>query len=98
MDPLTLPRHAFHLALLAKTHVSTLVTIFLEYKYRETKETEHNASIFARKEEREEKKRREIRTSCGSNSRYEITILTRVLQCEILRARNSGPRVSRGTR
>jgi len=69
-----------------------------EYKYRETKETEHNASIFARKEEREEKKRREIRTSCGSNSRYEITILTRVLQCEILRARNSGPRVSRGTR
>lgn len=38
MDPLTLPCRAFHLALLAKTHVSTLVTICLESIGRETKE------------------------------------------------------------
>lgn len=80
MDPLTLLRHAFHLALLAKTHASTL-DLLVESIGRETKETKHNVHIFARKKKREERKRRETWMSCGHNSRYffEITILTRVL-------------------
>lgn len=52
MDPLTLPRHAFQLALLAKTHVSTL-DLLVEYRQRKTKETEYNVHIFAKKKKSE---------------------------------------------
>lgn len=52
MDPLTLPRRAFHLALLAKTHVSTVVTICLDSIGREMKETERNACICEKEREK----------------------------------------------
>lgn len=98
MDPLTLPRRAFHLALLGKNPCFYLSNDLLgEYRYGRGKETER---AYICVEERKEGKRRETRTSYGPNSRYffEIAILTRMLRCETPRARNSGPRVSREMR
>lgn len=56
MDPLTQPRRAFHLALLAKTHVSTLVTICLESIGGETKER-RNVTYVPTFEGKKERKR-----------------------------------------
>jgi len=53
MDPLTLPRRAFHLALLAKTHVSTVVTICLDSIGRENERDAKHACICEKEGEKE---------------------------------------------
>lgn len=101
MDPLTLPRRAFHLALLAKTHHFYACNDLLREQRRcaETREREkeRQQSIERRERGKRKKKIRETRTSYGVNSRCfpEITILTSLpCRCESSRVQN-GPRVSR---